>query len=235
MQSIPPPIMPAMGPQSTSPMSATLPLKRPYSFDTSAPYSAGREIRPKPLAMGSPYGQQSPLEGPPKKKRGRPTKAEAQARAEAQGGSGDPGSAPRPQLFEAPAARPPTMQPPEPLPMEQPRSEDPRPHPIPRMPISSMLTPTGQKSASQSSSSSGKRRRGRSVRSEPEDPAQTEESGARPAQEYESPYTKMAGAQDSPARTAVLRHRDEAATLPGAQQPGAPEPPPTTASPTTTT
>ena len=235
MQSMPTPIMPAMGPQSTSPMSAQLTLKRPFTIEPSGAYPAGREIRPKPSSMGSPYGQQSPLEGPPKKKRGRPTKAEAQARAEAQGGSGEPGLAPRPQMIETPVARPSIIQPPEPSSMEPPRSEDTRPLPGPGMSILSMLTPIAQKSTSQSSSSSGKRKRGKSTLIEPEDLAQTEEAGAAQTQQYESPYpARGVEAQDSPARTAVRRHRDEPGTIPGAQQSGAADSPPTTEPPTTT-
>ena len=72
-----------------------------------------------------------------------------------------------------------------------------------------MLTPNIRepKSASQSSSSSGKRRRARSTKSEPE-----ETPLARAGADYESPYGRVrGGAEDSPARTAVLRHREDPA------------------------
>lgn len=228
--------------QSTSPSTAPIATKRPFglAFDQRSSFSAGRQLLPKqsPSTI-SPYGQQSPVDQPAKKKRGRPTKAEAQARAEAMSASSDPGSATRPQIGEPPIARPPPPpQPPVPLTIETPRTEEMRQAPaVARMSVSAMLTPTGQKSNSQSSSSSGKRRRGRSTRSEPEDLPRLEGSSSRQALEYESPYARM-GAQvhDSPARTAVLRHRDDPdsrMTYPGAQSTDPQETPTTTAPPTT--
>ena len=230
-------IMSTMAPAG-SPLPAPLNLKRHFPFDSSGLYSAGREIRPKPTSSFGQFGPQRP-EQPAKKKRGRPTKAEAQARADAQSASSEPspaGPAPRPSALEMPIPQPQIAPRPEPLSIEPVRVEETRPSQIARMPISSMLTPTGQKSNSQSSSSSGKRRRGRSTRTEPEDYPMTEAPTSRQQQEYESPYARMAtDLQDSPARTAVLRHRDEPDSVsshPGMQQqPGAQDTPFTTAPP----
>ncbi|KAK3706515.1 hypothetical protein LTR37_012725 [Vermiconidia calcicola] len=207
----------AIGPQTPSPMSAPLTLKRAFPFEST--FSTGREIRPKPVPIGNTYGQPPAIEHPPKKKRGRPTKAEARAKAEAHGVSPEAGPAPRQQVVGGAVSGPP---PPPPAPSSDPGLERVEQSPpgelrpsapaVSRMPISSMLTPTGQKSDSQSSSSSGKRRRGRSTRSEPEGFPSTATSGAAHSQyqEYESPYARLTAAtQDSPARTAVMRHRDE--------------------------
>ena len=172
---------------------------------------------------------------PHKKKRGRPSKADLQARSEGQPSS-EAGPAPRPPPVEPASA---TLQArtaslPEAGSIDQPSPEETRPlPPVSRMPISSILTPTVQQSTSQSSSSSGKRRRGRSTRSEPEDLPSAGTSGARAGQEYESPYARMAGqVQDSPARAAVLRHREEQDPRPPPhfepRQPSAQAPPPTT-------
>lgn len=222
--------------QSTSPMSAPLTFKRTYGMmEPSSTYPAGREIRPKMPSSGAMPSQHSPIDHPPRKKRGRPTKAEAHARAEAQSASSEPGSAPRPPFVGTAVAQPqPPIQPSEPLSLATPRTEEIRPAPVPRMSVSSMLTPTGQKSNSQSSSSSGKRRRGRSTRSEPEDLPRVEESRSRQAQEYESPYARMgAELEESPARTAVLRHRDEPDPRPPSVSSAPQDVPSTNAPPTT--
>ena len=224
-----------MLPQTPSPMSATIPYKRTYGFESSG-YSSGRAIRPKPTSMGSGLEQTTQIDQPPhKKKRGRPSKADLQARSEGQPSS-EAGPAPRPPPVEPASA---TLQArtaslPEAGSIDQPSPEETRPlPPVSRMPISSILTPTVQQSTSQSSSSSGKRRRGRSTRSEPEDLPSAGTSGARAGQEYESPYARMAGqVQDSPARAAVLRHREEQDPRPPPhfepRQPSAQAPPPTT-------
>ncbi|KAK5120074.1 hypothetical protein LTR85_006555 [Meristemomyces frigidus] len=155
-------------------------------------------------------------EPPTKRKRGRPTKAQAQAKAAAESSvHSDPGPAPPTPLHISPhtalqagSAGPGTAE----------ETKPPLP-PTTRMPISAVLTPTAPKTVSSSSSSSGKRRRGRSMRSESEGFGVGEM--AMTVQEYESPYGRAAGSlQDSPARTAVLRHREE----PGPpHQPAGPE------------
>ncbi|TKA24098.1 hypothetical protein B0A50_06838 [Salinomyces thailandicus] len=199
-----------------TPLSAPPPgLKR--SFQLEAPYPSGREIRPKPLPPPGASAQPSVTEPPIKRKRGRPTKAQtlakAEAEAQARGSSMLAGPAlllqqqqqqqqqisPR-MMTPAPAPGPAL----ESLPIEeQPKTALP---PTTRMPISAVLTPTAPKTASSSSSSSGKRRRGRSTRSELEGPGV---GGGGPGYEYESPYGREDVPQDSPARTAVLRHREE--------------------------
>ena len=226
-------------PQTPSPLSAPMPIKRPYAFlegTGSFPSTSGREIRPKPASIGGAYGQPSSMEQqPPRKKRGRPTKAEAQARAEAQVGSVESGPAPRPRPAEiAPAVlqAPPVV---ETALMGQPPPEEVRSLPTSRMDLSTILTPTAPPSAGHSSSSSGRRRRGRSTRSEPEDiPSGGTAPGAAQPEQYQSPYTRVAiETQDSPARAAVLRHREEAEPRPPPYPPGQPpevQPPPRTTS-----
>ena len=105
-----------MASQSTSPGSAPPPAKRPYTLAFEQPYS-GVKIAPKPSSsVVNVYGQQSSVDQPPKKKRGRPTKAEALAKAEAQSTGGDAGPAPKPQIVETSTVQPPPpAQPPEPL------------------------------------------------------------------------------------------------------------------------
>ncbi|KAK4631906.1 hypothetical protein CLAFUW4_03343 [Fulvia fulva] len=193
-------------PNISTPLSAPVSLKRPFQYE--GPYSAGpsgREIRPKPSLALPTYSQPSPTEPPPKRKRGRPTKAEAQAKAEAAAAlsGGDPGP-----LSATTASRPSTSTS-TPAPMavtitSAPTAEAKLP-PATRMPIAAMLTPSAgePKSASHSSSSSGKRRHARSTKDEPEG-----SPTARAGTGYDSPYVRAAGTtEDSPARTAVLRHR----------------------------
>ncbi|KAK5172759.1 uncharacterized protein LTR77_002879 [Saxophila tyrrhenica] len=200
-----------LGPQTPSPLSAPGALKRGFPFEV----PAGRAIQPKPSSTGHMYGQPAPLEQHPRKKRGRPTKAEAAARAEAQGMAGEPSSATRlpaggfppfSPAATAPEALDPAMTASGPA-AEEMRQTAP---PVSRMPISSIITPTAPTTTSQSSSSSGKRRRGRSTRSEPESFPVAGTLGARQTEtrEYESPYA-VAAADPSPARAAVMRHREE--------------------------
>ena len=225
------------GPQTPSPMSAPLTLKRPFStydnWSSSAIGGSAREIRPKPSSIGDPYGQPTSTEQPPKKKRGRPTKAEALARAEAHAVGGEAGHA---SLLQPPPAlmiEPPVFAGPDAPTIVHPPAEEARPSlpAVTRMPISSILTPTAPTSASQSSSSSGKMRRGRSTRSEPEGLPTGETAGTEHSQGYESPYARMTGGtqEDTPARTAVRRHRDESELHP----PGAPAPQPPPPDPNT--
>ncbi|KAI7357250.1 hypothetical protein KC354_g10083 [Hortaea werneckii] len=201
-----------LGPQT--PLSAPPPgLKRPFQLE--APYPAGREIRPKPFPPPGAPAQPSVSEPPVKRKRGRPTKAQAQAKAEAEaharGSSVVAGPAPavqqqQPQVSPQPGATPAPVEAVPSRVEEQPPQPRATLPPTTRMPISAVLTPTAPKTASNSSSSSGKRRRGRSTRSEPEGLGI---GGAGPLHEYESPYGRAEMPEDSPARTAVMRHREE--------------------------
>lgn len=169
----------------------------------------GREIRPKPMTTQT--FPQPPVDDRPqlKRKRGRPSKAQVQARAAAEAAAsrsvGAAGPAPRP-VTPAPAqAAAQTVMGGSTAagagaPAEQ-RSSLQAPT---RMQISAVLTPTNPNTASNSSSSSGKRRRGRSTRSNPE--AQAGDAGLI----YQSPYGRAAeDLEDTPARAAVLRHREE--------------------------
>jgi len=196
-----------------TPLSAPPPgLKR--SFQLEAPFLAGREIRPKPFPPAGAPIQPSTSEPPAKRKRGRPTKAQvqakadaeaqAQAQAQARGAAAGPAGPAAPQLLTSPQTAGPAVSPgPVPVAVAG-RPEEARP--ATRMPISAVLTPTAPKTASSSSSSSGKRRRGRSTRSE----AEGFGGGGVVGQEYESPYGRaMDMPEDSPARTAVMRHREE--------------------------
>lgn len=228
------PMAAPMAPLTPTPISATAAtqnIKRPFPFESQYPPpgggGGGREIRPKPIQSGpSLYAQPSPTEPPPKRKRGRPTKAESLAKREAAAVAG-PG-----ELATGPAHRPlpPPIQTPSSTTSSAPTLvapvEEPKPPSLPpttRMPIAAMLTPTARepKPASQSSSSSsGKRRRARSNKSEHENTTPV----GRSRQRYESPYERMT--EDSPARTAVLRHReDPAATTSSAPRTAPPERP----------
>ena len=202
----------SIAPQTPSPMSAPTSLKRSYAPEGPASFPRGRELLPRPSPLPGGYGQLSPIEQPPtKKKRGRPTKAEAQAKAEASIVGREAGLAPRSQA----AVPSPVVQQAPPL-LESPAitqitSGEVRTMPaVSGMSILSMLTPTGPNPPSLSSSSSGRRRRGRSTRSEPEGFPGPEISRGGQGYEYESPYARMAGeAVDSPARTAAMLQRDE--------------------------
>lgn len=87
--------------------------------------------------------------------------------------------------------------------------------PTTRLPVSDMLTPSApprEPPGSHSGSSSGKRRRARSTnKPEPEEPTSAGASTSRST--YESPYGITEGdPEDTPARTAVMRHRDDHAS-----------------------
>ncbi len=186
----------AFGPLTPSPMSAPVTLKRNYPFE----HMTGREIRPKPSASTVAYGQPPTIEQAPKKKRGRPTKAEAAARAEASATTSEPSTARRAVSLGG-SVPPPSAPPIEQARVETSPVEETRPvlPPVSRMEVSSLLTPSAPIPASQSSSSSGKRKRTRSTRSEPEGmPTAGASSFARnygQSQEYESPYARMAPQQ----------------------------------------
>lgn len=215
----------AIGPQTPSPLSAYPPgAMRSLTLEGSASFPGAREIRPKPTTSTGAYSQPSPIEQPlNKKKRGRPRKDDTQARSEMVAAPGEVNIPPGPQpagasMMVLQAQPSPFTEPPL---LEQPSAEELRPlPPVSRMPISSILTPTIQQSTSQSSSSSGKRKRGRSTRSEPEDYPAAGPSGAGQAQTYESPYSRLTiETQDSPARAAVLRHREEHDARPPSRDP----------------
>jgi len=210
-----------------TPLSAPpIPMKRPFP-SLEAPYTTGREIRPK-LAPAYPTAgtstQVSISEQPPKRRRGRPPKVQAQSKlppsTALSGEPSAPASLAQPQIQLSPTKPTATA---SSMPIEEPKAALP---PAVRMPISAVLTPIAPKAASSSSSSSGKRRRGRSTRSEPEEPAQFVGAAAR--QEYESPYGRAAGGleEDTPARTASLRHRAESATIQTPRSHSEPEPHP---------
>ncbi|GIZ36992.1 hypothetical protein CKM354_000045600 [Cercospora kikuchii] len=209
-----------MGAMAPSPLSGPIPtLKRAYPYEASfTGGSSGREIRPKLPMSAAVHAQPSPTEPPAKKKRGRPTKAEALAKAEAAAASavsyGEPGpvSLSRPVSHNTPQAQTQQAQPPPPpAAVEEEPTRESRPSlpPVTRMPIASMLTPARELETggqSQPGSSSGRRRRARSTKSEPNDspirrPPET-------STEYESPYGRS-NAPDTPARAAISRHRDE--------------------------
>ncbi|CZT20029.1 uncharacterized protein RCC_05886 [Ramularia collo-cygni] len=201
-----------VAPHTPTPLSMPAqPIKRPYPFD--GMYSTGssaRAIRPRPAQSITTYPQTT-NEPPAKKKRGRPTKAEQAAKEEAKlaavaaaaTASGESASAPISRLATqtpAPTQVPTTM---------TTHSEEVKPlmPAAARMPIAAMLTPTAHepKSASNSggSSSSGKRRRARSNRLEAEGGGNM----------YGPSHGRMdPEPDDSPARTAVLRHREESST-----------------------
>ncbi|KAK5107658.1 hypothetical protein LTR62_000939 [Meristemomyces frigidus] len=207
--------LPQHVPFMTNPYGPHTPLSAPpigikRSFPQLESAFPGREIRPKPHPAST-LGMSQPgtSEPPTKRKRGRPTKKEAEEKAaKAQGvavGESGPSSL---RIATAPPgssniATPVTT---VGLPVDAPR---PALAPTTRMPISAMLTPTAPHTASSSSSSSGKRRRGRSTRSDPEGRG---EFGTG-EQHYESPYARApTSLEDTPARAAVMRHREEQQT-----------------------
>nr|POE93086.1 hypothetical protein CFP56_64193 [Quercus suber] len=172
------------GPQT--PHTAPTALKR--QFQPEALFNiGGREIRPKPSPASRVYGQPSgsASEPPAKRKRGRPTKAEQQAKRDRE--SAAHGTAPPAQMrLETPALVTPISA----GPFEETK---PAVTPISRISITSVLTPNQPKSASQSASSgsSGKRRRGRSgSKREAEAGPGSGASGKLPMRqpEYGSPY-----------------------------------------------
>ncbi|KAK3614630.1 hypothetical protein LTR56_027130 [Elasticomyces elasticus] len=205
------------GPQT--PLSAPLSapphiLKRPFPHE--APFT-GRIIAPRPTTFGpSVAGGPSVSDPAPKRRRGRPPKAETQAKEAAAAAAA---AASRHQAGPAPLQAP--------LPLvaqqsvstpvsatEEARSTQSAPT---RMPISAVLTPVVPHTASSSSGSSGKRRRGRSLRNEPEGSG----SGGPSGHAYESPYGRaMAPLEDTPARAAVMRHREEQLPYEHEPQPG---------------
>ncbi|KAK0861713.1 hypothetical protein LTR87_016863 [Friedmanniomyces endolithicus] len=205
------------GPQT--PLSAPPPgIKRAFQLEPAFP---GRVIAPRPSNLAPSGAGQPPASEPaPKRRRGRPPKAETQAREAAAAASRSeagpaPPLAPHPQIPSRAVSTPVSA---APAPAEEPQ---PPQQSSTRMPISAVLTPVAPHTASSSSSSSGKRRRGRSMRIDPEGPpgGSTGASG----QIYESPYGRAMGPllEDTPARAAVLRHREEQQ---GTPQQLAPEP-----------
>lgn len=192
-------------------------LKRPFQPDNQY-VVGGREIRPKPSGVSATFGQSpgSANEGLPRRKRGRPTKKEQQARADAQRGMS---SAPPSQL---------QVMTPTPLstgsgsvapqidggPLSGP-VEEMRPATTPQqsMTVTSILTPTQPKSESQSGSSgsSGKRRRGRSgAKLQSMTDVGSSVSGAMPTrqQEYRSPSRRPLLPPLEDTRSATRRHHD---------------------------
>ncbi|KAK0781558.1 hypothetical protein LTR91_016142 [Friedmanniomyces endolithicus] len=198
------------GPQT--PLSAPPPgIKRPFQLEPAFP---GRVIAPRPSNLAPSGAGQPPASEPaPKRRRGRPPKAETQAREAAAAASrSEPGPAPplapHPQIPSRAVSTPVSA---APAPAEEPQ---PAQLSSTRMPISAVLTPVAPHTASSSSSSSGKRRRGRSMRIDPEGPPGG--SAGASGQIYESPYGRAMGPllEDTPARAAVMRHREEQQVTP---------------------
>lgn len=200
-----------------TPLSAPLSgvLKRPWQPEQPPP-AGPREIRPKTdLAAGTQMMPQAsrPQESSTKKKRGRPTKADVEAKRLAAAATGGATSETSfgPRLPLPPHL--PTMAPAmvESLPIG-PRASLPPP---PSMPISTMITPTAQKTTSNSSSSSGKRRRGKSLRLDHTEPIPAMGVVASASQHqqpsYQSPYGNVQ-TEETPARMAAMRHPDETST-----------------------
>ena len=215
----------SMAPLTPTPLPGPMQaLKRPYPFEAAysggptAGGSTGREIRPKPSNTSAVPMQASPIDPPTKKKRGRPTKAEALAKAEAAAASGTPFGEPGPVSMSRPASQNTPQLQPLTMVAPAPRIEEPKPglppalQPVTRMPIAAMLTPTAGEShsasQSQSGSSSGRRRRARSTKSEPGGESPLRRGNNETGYDYESPYARP-DAPDTPARAAVLRHREE--------------------------
>ncbi|KAK5736824.1 hypothetical protein LTR17_007149 [Elasticomyces elasticus] len=211
-------IMHQLGPQT--PLSAPLSapphiLKRPFPHE--APFT-GRVIAPRPTShLPNVTGQSSVSDPAPKRRRGRPPKAETQARELAAVAASRSQAGPAPLQAPLPQATPQTVSTPVsvgPTATEEARSTQNAPT---RMPISAVLTPVVPHTASSSSGSSGKRRRGRSLRNEPEGSV----GGGASGHAYESPYGRaMAPLEDTPARAAVMRHREEQLPHEQAPQPG---------------
>lgn len=228
----------SLAPLNPTPMTAmtgsiSTTLKRPFPYEsawlgssTAGPTGGltGREIRPKPSNPSAVPIQPSPTDQPTKKKRGRPTKAEALAKAEAAAASVPAFGEPGPVSMSRPASQstpqPPPQPPPQPMTtmLSTARTDEPKPGlppslpPVTRMPIAAMLTPTAGEphggSLAHARPSSGRRRRARSTKSEQEEgespPGRGNETGA----DYESPYARH-DAPATPVKTAVLRHRGE--------------------------
>lgn len=180
----------SQGASMPTPLSAPMPSlgKRPAVME--GPYPAGRAIAPK--TGNYPYPT-SLAEPPLKRKRGRPTKAEQQARAAEQAGESSSAGA----RFQTPLS---ASMPPSPG-VEAGPSSMPLP-PTTRVPISAIVsTPTAPpQTTSHSSSSSGKRRR----RQRSEERYMDEGDGGLPS--YAPHFAR--GHEETPARPAT-RRRDE--------------------------
>ncbi|KAK0317159.1 hypothetical protein LTR82_011760 [Friedmanniomyces endolithicus] len=193
------------GPQT--PLSAPPPgIKRPFQLEPAFP---GRVIAPRPSNLAPSGAGLPPASEPaPKRRRGRPPKAETQAR-EAATAAGRSEAGPAPPLAAHPQF--PSRAVSTPVSTAPPPAEEPQPaqQSSTRMPISAVLTPVAPHTASSSSSSSGKRRRGRSMRIDPEGPPGGSAGASGPL--YESPYGRAMAplSEDTPARAAVMRHREE--------------------------
>ncbi|KXT05880.1 hypothetical protein AC578_345 [Pseudocercospora eumusae] len=223
-------------PLSTGPtaLKRGLPYEGPsYSAGAPGP-GGGRAIMPKLQPSSAPtiYAHQSQSSEPPiKRKRGRPTKAEALRKAETAGATsqtpGAPGPTSGPRMVTQASSQPTESSPgPATTATEEVKPALPT---ATTMAIAAMLTPTAREpqsaSNSHSSSSSGKRRRARSTKSEQESPV-TRGSASR-QQEYDSPYARAGGPPDTPARAAISRHREDPLGLPRSTSTTAPPADPT--------
>lgn len=176
----------------STPLSAPIPqLKRHAGVEAS--YSAGRAILPK--TSNYPYAT-SVNEPPAKRKRGRPTKAEQQARAAELAGTTAGESSALQARFNTPLS---ASVPASPVVETRPSSTL---APISRIPISTMIsTPVAPKSASHSGSSSGKKKR----RRKSDEQAPHNEPGPSAPPPYR-PYSRPANPDDA---HAGARYRDE--------------------------
>lgn len=231
-----------------TPLSAPIgPLRRPWQLETTSSYPVnppGRQLLPKAKTEGQSgvmvLPQPSATPGvQAKRKRGRPTKAEAQAKAaESSAASSVAGAsvrresattprvaAPGPSAAPSPALAPASAPPASASPSVETKPSLPS---TSRVPISAMITtPTTQQTSSHSGSSSGKRRRRKSMRSEqgesreaqrepstgqPQSQPQQQQQQPYPYPHYESPYSRIEP-DETPARSAGMRQYDD--PLPG--------------------
>lgn len=168
--------VPAVGPiqraqASPSEPSPTIPRKRPAPTAADTPTIGQRAIQPRPAFIASVNGRNDPLmqniaaetgSGPPKKKRGRPSKADLETRAAEAAARGE-------VVLQSPQ---PAFQKPE-RPSE-PSAEPPRPAaPSRGAPMAAMLSPAEGVPESASSAANKKRGRASGVAGKPEGPTAT--------------------------------------------------------------
>lgn len=195
-------------------------MKRPL-FPEAASYG-GRMIQPRP--EGAPLVSPGESSEPPKKKRGRPTKAEAEERRQAAVARGDPYPTPRrgsvigavagPSIAapaRLPSVRPPLVRPPSVAAAQAALGVVPRVN----------RTPPPQSGPPSSESSSGKRRRGRPTRAE-EESRRAQESFTTARGSGPSRYPDILS-RDEPPETHQTRPKPASTQAPQAPQPPGPE------------
>ncbi|OCL08130.1 hypothetical protein AOQ84DRAFT_293757 [Glonium stellatum] len=201
-----------------------IPKKRPLQPETSTPI--GRLLQPRPPHSypvdytGGPAYAMSPVGEPAnKKKRGRPTKAEAQARADAAAARGEVYPPPRRQRTSLPSTE-----------LQPAGSTTPGPAPIaPIAPIAPMITTTPQHTQKEagSESSSSRKKRGKPSRLElekpqPERATETESpsfvvsapaEGSRPP-----PFSQYTPVSAPPLASTEQQHRDRDTRMEGIEE-----------------